>query len=183
MAGLTKKAIKQSVLKLLNEKPVSKITVKDIVEDCGINRNTFYYHYADLPTLIEEIINEEADRIIREHAEITSLEECLEVAVSVALRNKTAVLHIHNSQNREIYETYLWKVCDHAVRTYIEQAFANTPLSQGDREILIRYHKCEGFGQIIDWLNHGMRTDIMVDFCRICELRRGTAAELLDKLR
>ena len=84
---------------------------------------------------------------------------------------------------REIYETYLWKVCDHAVRTYIEQAFANTPLSQGDREILIRYHKCEGFGQIIDWLNHGMRTDIMADFRRICELRRGTAAELLDKLR
>ena len=39
MANFTKKAIKESFLKLLNEKPMSRITVRDIVEDCGINRN------------------------------------------------------------------------------------------------------------------------------------------------
>ena len=47
MANFTQKAIKESFIKLLNEKPISKISVKDIVEDCGINRNSFYYHYAE----------------------------------------------------------------------------------------------------------------------------------------
>ena len=44
VTSLTKRAIRASFLKLLNERPLNKITVKDIVEDCGINRNSFYYH-------------------------------------------------------------------------------------------------------------------------------------------
>ena len=41
MAQFTKQAIINSFLKLLEEMPLDKITVKDIVEDCGVNRNTF----------------------------------------------------------------------------------------------------------------------------------------------
>ena len=45
MANFTKNAIRASFLKLLDERPLSKITVKDITDDCGINRNSFYYHF------------------------------------------------------------------------------------------------------------------------------------------
>ena len=55
MANFTRKAIKEAFLKLLNQRPLSQITVKDIVEDCGINRNSFYYHFEDLPALVEEL--------------------------------------------------------------------------------------------------------------------------------
>lgn len=41
MANFTKQAIKSSFFKLLNEKPLNRISVRDIVEDCGINRNSF----------------------------------------------------------------------------------------------------------------------------------------------
>ena len=67
MPGFTKQAIRNPSMKLLNERPVSQITVKDIVQDCGINRNSFYYHYQDIPSMIEEIILEETDEIIRRH--------------------------------------------------------------------------------------------------------------------
>ena len=59
MASFTRKAIMASFVKLLEERPLSKVTVKDIVEDCGINRNTFYYHFEDIPSLIEAIVREE----------------------------------------------------------------------------------------------------------------------------
>ena len=45
MASFTRKAIMTVFLNLLDERPLSKITVKDIVDACGINRNTFYYHF------------------------------------------------------------------------------------------------------------------------------------------
>ena len=48
MSQLTKRAITESFMKLINQVPFDKITVKDIVEDCGVNRNTFYYHYRDI---------------------------------------------------------------------------------------------------------------------------------------
>ena len=49
MANFTKQAIETAFLQLLNEKPLNKISVRDIVEKCGINRNSFYYHFQDIP--------------------------------------------------------------------------------------------------------------------------------------
>ena len=56
MANFTKQAIKAAFLELLDEKPLNKISVRDIVERCGINRNSFYYHFQDIPSLLGEII-------------------------------------------------------------------------------------------------------------------------------
>ena len=64
MGKFTSDEIKKSYLKLLNLRPVNKITVRDIADDCGINRNTFYYHFADLPTLLEDMIEEQAEEIV-----------------------------------------------------------------------------------------------------------------------
>ena len=49
MPTFTKAAIKATFISLLNKKPLNKITVKEIVEECGINRNSFYYHFDDIP--------------------------------------------------------------------------------------------------------------------------------------
>lgn len=89
--NFTKQAIKASFIKLLNEKPLNKISVRDIVEDCGINRNSFYYHFHDIPSLIEEIVMEEADMIIQKYPSIHSLNECVNVAFHFTLENKKAV--------------------------------------------------------------------------------------------
>ena len=62
MAGFTKEIIIQTLLELLNEKPLAKITVKDIVERCGVNRNTFYYHFRDIPDVMYFALKREADR-------------------------------------------------------------------------------------------------------------------------
>ena len=52
--SFTKKAIMDSFLHLLEKKPLDKITVRDIVDDCGINRNTFYYYFQDIYAVLEE---------------------------------------------------------------------------------------------------------------------------------
>ena len=57
MTNETKDAIKTTFMELLNRKPLNKITVREIVSGCGINRNTFYYHYTDIRTLVEEIFD------------------------------------------------------------------------------------------------------------------------------
>ena len=77
MSNFTKIAIQQSFLRLLSQRSITKITVKDIVEDCGINRNSFYYHFQDLPQLLETVIIESADEIISRIPESFSLEEGL----------------------------------------------------------------------------------------------------------
>ena len=48
MSQVTKRALEASLKNLLLQKPLSKITISDITEDCGINRMTFYYHFKDI---------------------------------------------------------------------------------------------------------------------------------------
>ncbi len=92
MSNFTKEAIKASFIKLLNERPLKQITVKDILEDCGVNRNSFYYHFADIPSLLEEIITGEAARIIAAHPDIGSVEECLRTVLEFSVQNKRAII-------------------------------------------------------------------------------------------
>lgn len=181
MPNFTEKAIKQSFMKLLNERPLNKITVKDIVEDCGINRNSFYYHFQDMPSLIENIIIGELDRIIKEYPSIQSAEECFLVAAGFALGNKRAVLHIYESVNRDIFERYLWRICEYAVTTYINTLFGGRKIRSEDKDIVIRFIKCECFGSIIDWLSSGMKDNIETSIHRLCELRKGILEQIMDR--
>ena len=65
MANFTRNAIQASFLKLLDQRPLAQITVKDVVTDCGVNRNTFYYYFQDIPELLEDIVKNDAERIIQ----------------------------------------------------------------------------------------------------------------------
>ena len=62
MSQITKRALEQSLKNLLREKPLSKITVTDITEDCGISRMTFYYHFKDIYDLVEWACAEDVAR-------------------------------------------------------------------------------------------------------------------------
>jgi len=177
VANLTERAIKASALRLLNEKPISQISVKDIAEDCGINRNSFYYHFRDLPSLFEEMITEQAENLIAEYPTINSLEECLEAAVSFAENNRRAVMHIYNSVSRDIYEQYLWRVCEYTVTTYLKNVLADYNISDFDREVITDFYKCACFGKILDWQRGGMKSDIKKEFSRLCEIKKGEIAE------
>lgn len=178
MVNRTKDAIKQTFLELLNEKPLNQITVKMIVEQCGINRNSFYYHYQDLPAVIEETVREEADRIMREYPSIESIDIALQAAVDFAAKNRRAILHIYNSVNRDIFERYLWQVCEYVVSNYGHTAFRDLKIAAQDRDLIGRFYVCECFGVVLDWLDHRMEPDVHAQVTRICTLQRGMIEEM-----
>ena len=181
MASFTKKAIVQTFLKLLDDRPLNQITVKDIVEACGINRNSFYYHFEDLPSLMEEILKDEADRIINEHASVSSLEDCLCVAIDFALKHKRAVMHPYGATNRALYEQYLDRVSQYVVSEYVNMKFKEIPADPADKELLIHFFKCILIGGALDWIADGMRYDIRQHVRRLCLLFDGTVEEALHR--
>ena len=63
MSAFTKKAILESFLRLAEKKPIDKITVRDIVDDCGVNRNTFYYHFQDIYAVLETLCHHAVKRL------------------------------------------------------------------------------------------------------------------------
>lgn len=181
MANFTKQAIKSSFMKLLNQQPLSKISVRDIVEDCGINRNSFYYHFQDIPSLIEEIIKEDADRIIEQYPTVNSLRECVNIMFRSALENKKAVLHIYNSANRDIYEKSMMKLCEYVVTKYLETVFGKDPESEKARASAIIFFKCELFGLSFEWIEKGMKEDAIEEIYSLADLCRDFSNEIMKR--
>ena len=60
----SKNLIKKSLAKLIHEKDFSKITVSDIIRDADISRGTFYAHYSDISSVIEQIESEELKKLM-----------------------------------------------------------------------------------------------------------------------
>ena len=183
MANFTKQAIKASFLKLLNQQPLSKISVRDIVEDCGINRNSFYYHFHDIPSLLGEIITDQTEQLIQAYPSISSLDECFHVAFRFALENKRAVMHIYHSVNRDLFTQSMLRLCDYAVTTYVATAFPNDPMDESDRQIVIRFMKCQLFGMCIDWIDRGMTDDAYGDLHRMLQLIHGIPELIVRRSR
>ena len=69
----TKLAIVDTFWQLLEEKPYNKITVQDIVDRCHVNRNTFYYHFQDIPFLAEWSVEMWTDEVIKDRGDFESL--------------------------------------------------------------------------------------------------------------
>lgn len=170
----TENAIKDAFWQLLEEKPYNKITVKDIVERCQVNRNTFYYHFHDIPTLLECIIKERSDFIIQTYSKFGSPIECITPIVQYFTEHKKAILHIYNSMQREFFLTDLEKIADYIVTDYVTTVTADFSIPDTDRLLLTRFYKCALVGVTLDWMNHEMNYDLSGAASHLCDLLEGS---------
>lgn len=160
-ANFTEKAIKDTFITLLREKPLNEITIKELTERCGINRNTFYYHFRDIPALVEDIMNEEVDGILADHPDLASIEDCLFAILDFVKENQQIILHVYRSLSRTVFEKYLWKLCRRLVENYWHDTVNQSPLQLNKKEqkIVANFYTCTCFGLAMDWLNSGMLSD------------------------
>lgn len=166
----TKTAIIEAFWQLLEDNPYSKITVKAIVERCQINRNTFYYHFHDIPDLLESTIKKEADIIIQSHSKSGSPTDCLAPLVEYGLKRRKALLHIYRSTQREIFINQWDRICLYTTTQYVEAVTEGMPILSEDKQLLIRFYKCALIGILLDWLEEGMNSDLLKALDRIVEL-------------
>ena len=177
----TKKAICDAFWQLLEEKPYNKITVQNIVECCQVNRNTFYYHFQDVPALAEYSIQAWTDEVINNHCGFGSPQDCIILITKELISRKSAFIHIYRSSHREAFIRYLNEISLHIVQSYIDRAASGINISPEDKEALIRYYKCAFAGVVLDWLDARADYDLL-DFCeKICNSFEGSGKRALLK--
>ena len=100
----TKLAIVDTFWQLLEEKPYNKITVQDIADDCGINRQTFYYHFQDIYDLVEWTCIEDTEKVLKENRTYATWQEGILQIFEVVQENKPFILNVYRSVSREQIE-------------------------------------------------------------------------------
>ena len=148
----TKEIIIDAFWQLLEEKPFNKITVQNIVERCALNRNTFYYHFQDIPNLAEYTVKLWADEIIQNNYEFASPMTSLSPLVEEFIKHKKAFQHLYSSSQKDEFITYMNHVALHIVKMFMKQSSHYVSRSEDEKETLTHFYKCLMIGILIDWL-------------------------------
>lgn len=149
---------------LLSERSLSRITVKDIVQRAGVNRNTFYYYFQDMPDLVEQTIKVQVDHIIRTFSKFDAPMDCITPLIQFGTAYRKAILNIYGSVQRDAFLSGLNELALYLVTGYAKAAGAvQAPPEQWPNELklLLRYHKCIVVGVMLDWLDAGMEYDLL----------------------
>lgn len=164
----TKQVLSETFWQLLEEMPYSKITVKEIVDRCHVNRNTFYYHFQDIPALAEATMQIWVEGIVEKHFDFGNPQDCLLPLVAGCVARKKAILHIYRSVQREEFVRHLNGMIDHAVGVYADGVKNTLGAAPETLPVLCHFYKCTGIGLVLDWLDQNMGYDMPEFLERIC---------------
>ena len=177
----TKKIIKETFWELLEEKPYNKITVQDIVKRCRVNRNTFYYHFQDIPTLMIDSIEDWMEEVIQKYGTLTSPVDCLTYMAEECMKRKKAFLHLFRSVQKDIFLAGLNKMGYDIIRIYVDKIEEYKRISKEEKEIFIRCYKCIFVGSLLDWLEENASYDLKEFYEELCKVFAGSSERVISE--
>lgn len=151
---MTKRRMVESLKKKMNQKPLNKITVKELIEDTGLNRQTFYYHFQDIYDLVEWMFEQEAIDILHETVSFHTWEEaCLRLLHYVEENRQVCLCTLH-SMGRSHLESFFYKDLKGLIRSLVDQASDEmaAPVTEKYREFLAHYYTIAFAGMLVSWL-------------------------------
>lgn len=159
MALSTKEALADSLLKLLSKRSFDKITVKDIVEDCGVNRQTFYYHFHDIYDLVEWIFQDAAARVAQKNLDYDDWTAGLEILMQFLQDNRMLILNAYNSINHEAVANYIKVGLRPYCAAIVEHQAAEMPdpVDPEDLEFVTDLFTLAATGLVTRWIGQQMR--------------------------
>lgn len=183
MAQTTKRALAASLKKLLAKTPLDKITVTDIAEDCGLNRQTFYYHFQDIYDLVEWIYTSEASEALDGKKTYDTWQEGFLHLFEYIRENRNFVVNTYHSVSREFLERYLYQEAYGLLYGVVEEKAAGKNVRETDKAFIADFYKYGFVGLVLDWIGSGMKEkpDSMIE--RLGLLIHGNIAEALERFR
>lgn len=156
-ALFTKQAMYHALKKLITTKSINKITIKDITDTCGLNRQTFYYHFKDIYDLLEWSFQEEFrfidsylqkpeytwEEIFAGSVKYISQNKYICQCIVCGLARDQLILSLHNS----IYEI---------VRKIILRSLSQNQIPEKYLDFTARFYTYALSNYLFDWVKNGM---------------------------
>ena len=161
MSQVTKRALEQSLKNLLLKKPLTKITVGDITDDCGINRMTFYYHFNDIYALLKWTLEEEAIEVVKQFDIMVNTEETFRFIMNYVEENKHIINCAYDSMGYEelkrFFDTDVKGLLISTIQNGEEKL--NVSVDPSFKEFLAKFYTEAAAGILIDWIKNRVSQD------------------------
>lgn len=161
----TKKTLADSLKKLMKNKTFSKITVSEIIADCGLNRKTFYYHFEDIYALLKWMFENEAVEVVKQFDLIVDYEEALTFIMNYIEENDYIINCAYDSIGREEMKRFFFADFIELTSSIIDSAEKETGklLDENYKNFLCNFYTEALAGMLIDYIkNRNSRDKVMV---------------------
>ena len=152
----TKRQLSASLKKFMKKKIFSKITIKEIIEDCNVNRKTFYYHFEDIYALLRWTFEQEAIEIVKKFDLKTDYTDAILFVMGFVEQND----HILNCAIDSIgiceMKRFFYKDFCELTRSIIKLAEKETEtnLDKDYEDFLVSFYTEALGGTLLDWITN-----------------------------
>lgn len=146
-----KDTIAQAAKKLVIKKGVKKLTVKDIVDECHITRQAFYYHFEDIPSLLRWILERDSERTITETRTMKDGEEKLRYLFLLAINALPYMKKGMETNYRYELEQILTQYTTHLFEHLCDEEGLYQNCSRSEFKLILRYHSQAVMGILRNW--------------------------------
>lgn len=182
MSDITKKALAVSLKKLLLKKPLDKITVKDITDQCGVNRQTFYYHFDDVADLIEYICISDCEEVLGNNKTYNTWQEGFLAIFDLMVKDKPFIMNIFYSVSLETIQLYLYRMVFNLIYNVVDEESKGKNISKENKSFIADFYKYGFVGLVFDWVKRGMNDDPNLIIDRLSQLVKGSIRNAVDNL-
>lgn len=156
MQQMTKKILANSLKKLMLKKPLARITIKDIVNDCGFNRQTFYYHFQDIYDLLGWTYKTEVVDSISDFKTYDNWPQGFLKIFQYVKNNKSFCINTFNSLGRDHLENFLYNQIFYMIIDVIEEISINSNISSKEKEFIANFYTYAFIGILTSWIKTNM---------------------------
>lgn len=183
MSTSTKESLAAALKQMMRVKPIGKITVKDLVEICGVNRQTFYYHFDDVYDLLEWVFEEDANRVLPREVVYDHWREDVMIFMEYLQENSTFTLNVYNSNSRLYMLRYLEEKMEGCIRSFAVIVSEGHNIDRQDFEFVVKFYAKCAIGFIAQWMDLGMQMPREVTKERILEVMDGSVENILARFQ
>ena len=151
MTADTKEAIATATKVLLLEKGVKRLTVKEIVEECQITRQTFYYHFEDIPALIRWILEQDSKRTMQEVQGLENGLAKLRYLFLIAIQSMPYMKKGMQSNYRDDLESMLAQHLQNLFEQICDTEGLYQDIPRFEAQLILRYHSQAILGLFRSW--------------------------------
>lgn len=192
-SNITKLALANSLKGLMAKKAFNKICVSDIVDNCGLTRQAFYYHFKDKYDLMNWIYYTETARFMSSYNKVEHWLDGMLDLCNYMRQNKTFYINALNTTGQNSFQEYLHDYIQDISISVIE-SIKNKEFEEEKWGFIVEFISTAFVGLIVRWADNGMKDDpaeyvmkmrSLFDGSILCELEsqsEGIATENPTKL-
>lgn len=155
---VTKKILADSLKKLMAKKALDKISIREVTEDCGLNRQTFYYHFKDIYDLLEWLYKKEAIALFENHKGVLLWQEGLLQFFKYIQENKEMCLCTLKSLGHNYLFKFFYDDVHRIFKNTINTLSDELDISEKNKELMTKVY-VSSFASIVESWLHGNITE------------------------